>query len=79
MTNAPEDDIIGFHTLRKAMVEGGAPYIARIPDEWRQGRTVFGGLTAGLALAAARAEFGALTALRSMSCAFIGPVTGAPR
>lgn len=53
--------------------------IARLPieinDGWRQGRTVYGGLTAGLSVAAAYRDFSDLPPLRSAQITFVGPVT----
>ena len=51
-------------------------YRATPSEEWRQGRTVFGGLSASLAVTAAQQAFSALPPLRSAQFAFIGPVTG---
>lgn len=51
-----------------------AHYQITIPQEWRQGRTAYGGLTAGLGLAVARKIYPDLPPLRSASVNFIGPV-----
>jgi acyl-CoA thioesterase len=52
--------------------------VASIPESWHQGRTAYGGLTAALALAAARRAGGdGLPPLRSAQVSFIGPVYGA--
>ena len=50
---------------------------ARVPDGWRQGRTAYGGLTAGLCAVAARKDR-ELAELRSLMINFTGPVTGDP-
>jgi acyl-CoA thioesterase len=48
-----------------------------IPENWHQGRTAYGGLSASLALAAARQAGGAnLPPLRSAQVSFVGPVFG---
>lgn len=48
-----------------------------IPESWHQGRTAYGGLTAALALLAARLAGGAdLPPLRSVQVSFAGPVYG---
>jgi acyl-CoA thioesterase len=48
-----------------------------IPEDWHQGRTAYGGLTAALALHAARLAGGAgLPPLRSAQVSFVGPVYG---
>lgn len=55
--------------------EGG--FRLSIPEEWHQGRTAYGGLTAALALEAARRAGGAdLPPLRSSQVSFVGPVYG---
>jgi acyl-CoA thioesterase len=47
------------------------------PPEWLQGRTVYGGLTAALALQAVLLDFtGALPPLKSALISFVGPATG---
>jgi len=50
---------------------------ARVPESWRQGRTAYGGLTAGLCVEAARAKLD-LPELRSSLVNFTGPVTTDP-
>lgn len=45
-----------------------------IPDHWSQGRTVFGGLSAGLAYQAAENLIEDERELRAFHCNFIGPV-----
>lgn len=50
----------------------------QLPASWRQGRTVYGGLTAALTLAVAQqVESGQLPPLRSAQISFIGPATEA--
>ena len=49
-----------------------------IPEGWRQGRTAYGGLTAGLALEAVLREHDGLPPLRSAAINFVGPVSGDP-
>lgn len=66
--------IIGFETLAAQMQKRGEYYAAQIPPQWRQGRTAYGGLTAGLALRAAHNAFADLAPLRSSAVSFIGPV-----
>ena len=69
---------IGFHTLAQNLEPRGDGYLGHIPEPWRQGRTAYGGLTAGLSLAAARRAFPDLPPFRSASVNFIGPVTADP-
>lgn len=48
-----------------------------LPDDWRQGRTAYGGILSALGVAAAiDAHAGAMPPLRSAQVAFIGPATG---
>jgi acyl-coenzyme A thioesterase PaaI-like protein len=48
-----------------------------VPDDWLQGRTLFGGLQAAIALAAMRSLVPAAP-LRSLQVSFIAPVPGGP-
>ncbi|TCD05234.1 thioesterase family protein [Erythrobacteraceae bacterium CFH 75059] len=48
-----------------------------VPETWLQGRTAYGGLSAALALEAARCLLPQVAPLRSAQIAFVGPVTGA--
>lgn len=54
--------------------EGG--FDAQIPDSWLQGRTAYGGLSAALALEAARKADADLPALRSAQISYVGPLSG---
>lgn len=45
------------------------------PDSWKQGRTLYGGLTSGIALYAARELTGESRKLRSALISFVGPST----
>ncbi len=67
--------LIPFRTLSDK-VKAGLPF--EIDDMWRQGRTAYGGLTAGLSIAAAQRDFTDLPPLRSMQVSFVGPVTNTP-
>ena len=51
---------------------------AQVPDGWMQGRTLFGGITAALAVRAMRTVLQITAPLRSLQVAFVAPVsTGA--
>ena len=54
--------------------DAGARYF--IPDDWLQGRTTFGGLSAALCLAGTMQLTDGLPPLRSAQIAFIGPAAG---
>jgi acyl-CoA thioesterase len=47
-----------------------------VPEDWQQGRTVFGGLQIALAVRAMRAELGRDFPLRSVQATFVGPLVG---
>ena len=55
-------------------VEGG--WRGAIPENWLQGRTAYGGLSAALALHAAQQSDTDLPPLRSAQVSFIGPLAG---
>jgi len=51
-------------------------FSATITDNWMQGRTTYGGLSAALCLKAIQSQFDELPPLRSAQINFIGPVGG---
>ncbi|WP_249009301.1 acyl-CoA thioesterase II [Conexibacter sp. DBS9H8] len=51
-------------------------YRLSAPDDWGQGRTLYGGLTAVLCLRIARSTVAGLGPLRSLQLAFLGPAHG---
>lgn len=50
---------------------------AKVPEDWHQGRTAYGGFSAALALSAALRAGGDLPPLRSAQVSFVGPLYGA--
>jgi acyl-CoA thioesterase len=50
-----------------------------IPEDWRQGRTTYGGLSAALCVAGALRAVAGLPALRAAQFVFVGPAAGALR
>ena len=54
----------------------GNVFRATLGDNWLQGRTAYGGVTAAIALAAIKAVFDDLPPLRSCQIAFVGPLSG---
>ncbi len=70
---------IGFYAAANALRQDGARYQTHIPDAWRQGRTAYGGITAGLSLVAAQKQFPGLAPFRSATINFVGPVTHDPQ
>lgn len=72
-------DSIGYSALiAKMQVTDAGGYVIDIPENWRQGRTAYGGITTGLAYACIQAAFEDLPPLRSVQISFVGPVTGSP-
>ncbi len=69
---------LSFSKLETSLKKCRDGYQAIIPTEWRQGRTAYGGLTAGLAFASVKAQFPDAPPLRSANINFIGPVTENP-
>lgn len=68
----------GFNDIVKNLKAQDEGFRGVIPEGWRQGRTAYGGVTAGLSLAAAQTQFPDLPPFRSVTVNFIGPVTGDP-
>jgi len=64
--------------IKEGMTRDGDIYRAEISENWRQGRTAYGGLTSALMLAAATKRFDDLPPLRSALINFVGPVTENP-
>ena len=69
---------IGFQAAANSLTEEGSGFLGHIPEAWRQGRTSYGGLTAGLSLTAAQKQLPDLPTFRSATINFIGPVTDDP-
>lgn len=72
------ENLLSFSHLEKSLTKTDEGIIGIVPDQWRQGRTAYGGLTAGLAYAAVQVEFPDAPPLRSANINFIGPVTEKP-
>lgn len=67
---------IGFSGLMGSMTQAADGWAITVSDDWLQGRTVYGGLSAALCLEAAHRQFGGLPPLRSAQISFIGPASG---
>lgn len=61
--------------LASTLVDAGRVE-GKIPDDWKQGRTCYGGLSSALAWRAAATLLPDLPPLRSAQIAFVGPVEG---
>ena len=66
-----------FSDVLASLARDGDLFRVEPSEEWRQGRTLFGGLSACLAVLSAKKAFPQLPPLRSAQFAFIGPATGA--
>lgn len=67
----------GLSETIAAMAERDGAYRAAPGADWRQGQTLYGGLSAALAVHAADRAFPDLPPLRSAQFAFVGPAAGA--
>jgi len=72
------DEMIGFQSIIDTSRPHDGGYKTAIAQNWKQGRTAYGGLTLGLAFDAAQKTFSPLPPLRSVQINFVGPVTGDP-
>jgi acyl-CoA thioesterase len=68
-----------FSTMLAALTVADGSCTIALPDDWLQGRTAYGGLSAALCLQACERLLPALPPLRSAQLAFVGPATGALR
>jgi acyl-CoA thioesterase len=60
----------------ETLVPEGDGFAIDAPEDWSQGRTLYGGMTAALAHEAVRRTHGELGPLRSAQLTFIGPASG---
>jgi acyl-CoA thioesterase len=65
-----------FCSLLAAMTPEADSFRVTIPDDWLQGRTAYGGLSAALCVEAARRAVPNLPPLRSAQFTLIGPASG---
>ncbi|MCI3133635.1 acyl-CoA thioesterase [Phenylobacterium aquaticum] len=65
-----------FANLMSTMEADAGAFSMVLPDDWLQGRTAFGGLSAALCWEAAQRSGEALPPLRSAQFAFVGPAGG---
>ena len=68
-----------FSTLVTSLASDGDGLIVNPSDDWRQGRTLFGGLSAALCLAACERLVPGLPPLRAAQIAFVAPSAGEVR
>ncbi|MGM0394917.1 MAG: acyl-CoA thioesterase domain-containing protein [Thermodesulfobacteriota bacterium] len=67
-----------FATLMEKIENPGEKTHLHVPDDWMQGRTVYGGLVAALALKAMRAHVSPERKIRGLFISFIGPLDARP-
>ncbi len=60
----------------ESLVQEGEDYVIEAPEEWAQGRTLYGGMTAALSYSAIRRAHDDLGSLRSAQLTFVGPSSG---
>jgi acyl-CoA thioesterase len=65
-----------FSEIIASITAGG---MVEVPEDWRQGRTTYGGLSAALCVAGALRTIPELPPLRSAQFTFIGPASGTLR
>jgi acyl-CoA thioesterase len=65
-----------FTELMAGIERTGDAWTVAVSEDWRQGRTIYGGLGAALCLEATLRTFADLPPLRSAQFAFIGPASG---
>jgi acyl-CoA thioesterase len=70
-------NIVNLDALLSGLVERDGFYCIEPGREWSQGRTLFGGMTAAMCLAAALRRFPNLPPLRTALIVFSGPAAGA--
>lgn len=70
--------VLGFKDIADSLSQSPDGLIAEIPDNWRQGRTAYGGISSALALEAVKRRHPDLPPLRSSLINFTGPVPANP-
>ena len=65
-----------FSEVVSGVYRDGDAWTADVGEDWRQGRTLFGGLSGALCLEVAKREFIDLPPLRSAQFALVGPASG---
>ena len=76
--NANDGDRVPFSAIIKALSKSPDRTVS-VPDTWRQGRAMFGGLAAALCVQAAIDDIPDLPPLRSAQFLFVGPATESVR
>lgn len=69
--------MIDFTALMASMTTDGETCSVTATEDWLQGRTIYGGLTAAFCLESVSRQIGELPPLRSAQFSFVGPASGA--
>jgi acyl-CoA thioesterase len=67
-----------FDSLLDALRPAGNGWEISVPRDWRQGRTLFGGLQAALSIRVMRRALGVPLPLRALQASFVGPSASDP-
>jgi acyl-CoA thioesterase len=67
---------MSFADVVSALAPEGESYVIDAPEDWSQGRTLYGGMTAALGYEAVKRAHGDLPPLRSAQFTFVGPASG---
>ena len=68
--------MIDFTALMDTITVSGETCSVTATEDWLQGRTIYGGLSAAFCLESVARQFGELPPLRSAQFGFVGPATG---
>lgn len=79
MSDSTSGALSGFTSMMNTMAAEGDQFVITLPDDWLQGRTAYGGLSAAVCMQATQRAFPDLPPLRSAQFSFIGPATGVLR
>ena len=78
MNDQDRNERVPFSSIIQALSRS-ADRTVSVPDSWRQGRAMFGGLAAALCVQAAIDDIPDLPPLRSAQFLFVGPATESVR
>ncbi|EKQ6357999.1 thioesterase family protein [Pseudomonas aeruginosa] len=76
MSEIGDSHLTGFSSLISKLTKHDEKYAIDLPQDWLQGRTAYGGLSAALCLEATIRSFPSLPPLRSAHFSFLGPAMG---
>ena len=65
--------MISYSQMMADFLASGPDYVADLPENWKQGRTAFGGITTALLAAAIGNDHPDLPPLRTIQVNFVGP------